>query len=117
MSQAVWKYTIELKDVQRLNVPIGTKFLSAQMQEEQLCLWTLVDLNQQHLIEETVLIYVIGTGNNIPINSMHPRLSELDFIDTVQQFDSKAVWHVFKATLVFEQEMILPRNTKNDGKS
>lgn len=55
----VWKYTLRIVDLQTLQIPIGARFLSVQMQEGQPQIWALVDENAQ-LEPRSLAIYCTG---------------------------------------------------------
>lgn len=89
----VWKWPLQLNRLncrQTLYVPVGTKFLSAQYQGSQLCIWGLVPAcNEPERINNLRTIYICGTGHDI---------SSMDigqYIATVQ--DGPFVWHIFEA--------------------
>jgi hypothetical protein len=85
----IFKYQLELTDVQRLLLPRFAKILSVQFQGEDLCLWALVIPDQK---SEDRIIRIIGTGHEI-----NPSLQfNLEFIGTVQQYSGSVVWHVFE---------------------
>jgi hypothetical protein len=81
----IYKYPLRIIDAQEVEMPRGAKILSAQMQEEFLCLWALVEITKE---KETRTIVIHGTG--------HPvyNVSDKKFIGTVQQ--GPLVWHVFE---------------------
>lgn len=80
----IYKYVIDLTDVQTFRVPYGFQPLSAQFQGDDLCIWAMV--NEQNHDMESKTVTIIGTGNKI---GEGPGL----FIDTVQK--NGFVWHVF----------------------
>lgn len=81
--KTIWKFELE-QGVQRLRVPEGATFLSAEMQHGQLCLWAIVDPTAKKVPRG---VQVIGTG--------HPFFPEgLKYINTV--IDGLYVWHVFE---------------------
>jgi hypothetical protein len=82
----IYKYCLELKNLQAVQIPRGAKLLSVQIQRGNLCVWALVDPGMP---TENRLISVHGTG--------HP-LSDDDhgtFLGTVQMAGGDLVWHVF----------------------
>ena len=87
--KTIWKFPIEITDVQPVNMPQGAEILSAQMQGGQLCLWALVD--SEKLTTERV-IEVFGTGNPIHVDMGVGR----KFIATAQTAQMPLVWHVFE---------------------
>jgi hypothetical protein len=85
--RAIWKYTLEVTDLQTLEMPVGAEILSVQMQHGVPTLWATV--NPAALTQfRTIAIH--GTGNPIPGD---PGI----FLGTVQQQvgNSTLVWHIF----------------------
>jgi hypothetical protein len=86
----IWKFPIEVADAQIVQMPLGAKILTAQMQRDQLCLWALVDPAAPIWPME---IAIIGTGHEA-------RLARgMEYVATVQELDGALVWHVFASTL------------------
>lgn len=83
----IWKYVLEIKDVQQISMPESAKLLTVQVQNNALCLWALVD-KAKPMVEKMIKIY--GTGNEIPFFTRAK-----DYIGTVQM--GQLVWHVFKS--------------------
>ena len=81
----IWKYTLQMHDLQTLTIPVGAKLLSLQMQEGQPQLWALVN---EAAPCEPRRITVYGTGQ--PIYN-DPGV----FIGTFQY--GEYVFHVFEA--------------------
>jgi hypothetical protein len=88
MEQRIWKFELEIADIQRIDMPEGAKILSIQLQNGRLCLWALVARFASPEIRE---IEIIGTGN--PIMPLEDGLKR-EFIGTVQQ--GQFVWHIFE---------------------
>lgn len=86
----IYKYPLEIADIQSIPIPDGAELLSVQFQRETLCLWALVDPGAP---KKLVTIEIIGTGNPAGAASRC-------FISTVQQFNGQLVWHVFQSTEV-----------------
>jgi hypothetical protein len=82
MSEVIWKFPIQVGDTW-LSIPGTWKALSAQLQDEQLCLWVLVDPLEPPV---AVPVRVIGTGW---LHDMHG----WEHLSTVQR--DGYVWHVF----------------------
>lgn len=80
----IWKYTLQMQDLQTLTIPVGAKLLSLQMQEGKPQLWALVDEASPC---EPRRITVYGTGQ--PIHN-DPGV----FIGTFQY--GEYVFHVFE---------------------
>ncbi len=82
-TKRIFKYPLEITDKQTIAMPANAELLSVQVQNQQLCLWALVDTM---LPERETEIAIYGTGNPIPDNTgWH--------IDTCQL--NGLVWHVF----------------------
>lgn len=87
MAKRIWKFPIGITDVQKVRAPLGAQFFEAQMQNERLCLWAIVDEDNAPI---DYVIFVLGTGNPIPDTL---DTFSLAHIGTV--FDRQFVWHVF----------------------
>jgi hypothetical protein len=83
----VLKFKIETKDVNKIEVPLDAKFLSAQCQKGQICVWALCE---NTTLKELRIVEIFGTGHDIPDDE------NLIFIDTVQLLDGDIVLHVFE---------------------
>ena len=84
--KTIWKYQLEITDEQSLMMPEGAKILTAQIQQETLCLWALVD---PIIPKQLRKIEIIGTGN--PIYDL-----ERKYISTVQMAAGKLIFHLFE---------------------
>ena len=82
----IFKYPIEITDIQDLILPADSKILSFQFQNGMPCIWALV-----HTAAGTPdvrrRIHIYGTG--------HPIIQQGQFVGTVQQPNSPFVWHLF----------------------
>ena len=86
--QTIWEYPLEIQDVQTIRMPIGAEILTVQIQDDNLCLWAVVDADSKALTEPR-FIQIYGTG--------HPMIgTSLDrkYIATFQIM--KLVYHVFE---------------------
>ena len=84
----VFKYLLDVTDLQDVRLPQGAKILTAQMQGDQLCLWALVDQDALHLTEWR-RIRIAGTGHEIEADS-------IKYISTVQLHGGALVYHIFE---------------------
>lgn len=84
--KTIYKYPLEITDEQEIEIPLGSRILSVQMQRDQLCLWAMV--NSKVTNKTKIKILVCGTGNPIE----YPP-SRMEFLGTIQQ--QVFVWHVF----------------------
>jgi len=83
----IWKYELQVTDMQQVEVPKGAKLLSVANQNGALCLWAIVDASKPR---ETRHIEIIGTGNPVPTDMGVDR----KFIGTA--VINPFVWHVFE---------------------
>lgn len=90
--RAVWKWPLRLDTAgtpEAIRVPVGTEFLTAQLQGSQICVWGLVNPTQDKRRTEVRFLEVIGTGQ--PIAAEVSRV----FIGTIV-FGPELVLHVFE---------------------
>lgn len=85
--KTIWKYSLQLTDLQSLSLPQGAEILTVQAQGGGLYLWAIVDPARE--TEERV-IGIIGTGNPVITGGDIDRR----YIATVQR--GSFVWHVFE---------------------
>jgi hypothetical protein len=85
--KTIWKFNLTLTDSQYIKMPKAAEILTIQRQNEQACLWALVNPNAE---KETRYFEIHGTGN--PILESDNR--ERKYIGTFQQ--PLFVWHVFE---------------------
>lgn len=86
MSKTIYKYPLEVADVQDVMLPDGAQILSVAMQGQTLCLWAMVDTDLQ-LKRRRIVVY--GTGH--PFGDANQV-----FIGTVLMDGGSLVWHVFE---------------------
>lgn len=82
----IYKYPLTLTDTQFVELPLGAEILTAQMQDNQLCLWAMVNTLSE-AVKKNRRIEIIGTGNPVPTGN-------LKYISTVQI--GGLVFHVFE---------------------
>lgn len=80
----IWKFPLQITDVQTIEVPTAGKLLSVQVQHQVPCIWALVDPKQP---KELRKIRIYGTGH--PIDQLG------QFIGTFQVQAGALVFHVF----------------------
>lgn len=88
----IYKYKLEMTDVQEVQLPTGYQILTVQNQSDTPCLWALVDPDE--LNTESVTIEMYGTGSTISYDMGITR----EYIATFQIYDGAYVFHVFKYT-------------------
>lgn len=84
---AVYKYALELTDMQSIYLSKGAKILHVDEQHGLLQLWAIVDPGGE---PELRTIFLAGTGVEIP----NPR--ELEHINTFLMMSGELVWHAFE---------------------
>ncbi len=82
--KSIWKFPIEVTDEQSVEMPVGAQPLSVQVQDDQVCIWALVDTEAK---KEERLVQIFDTG--IPITD------EGDFIGTFQILKGVLAFHTF----------------------
>lgn len=83
----IYKYELQIDDMQVIEMPKGSEILTAQVQNNKVCLWAMVDPVTSKT--EGRKIRMIGTGN--PVED-----SNLKYISTVQMVNGLVVWHIFE---------------------
>lgn len=88
MDRRIFKYPLEITDVQDVTMPAGVKILSVAEQDHSgIVLWADVD-SQAPKVRRRIVI--VGTGNpmlTVPADAV--------FVGTVQTFGGRLVWHVY----------------------
>jgi len=83
----IWKYPLEVTDLQSVTMPRDAELLSIQMQGDKCNLWALVDETKPLVDDYTIAIY--GTGHQIPDNPGK-------YLSTFQMYHGAAVFHAFE---------------------
>jgi len=86
--RTVYKYPLELADVQDVRLPRASEILHVAEQHGSLFLWAWVNTSEPH---ESVTIAICGTGHPTP----EPH--EARHIGSVVMTGGHLVWHVFRA--------------------
>ena len=87
MKKVVYKYKLQItKVIQEVVLPLGAQILCIKMQNDELCMWALVDPDQTY--NEVVKIRCADTGHEIT--------EDVEYIDTVMLLDGELVFHFFK---------------------
>jgi hypothetical protein len=85
--KSIYKYQLSLNDVDVILLPVGSDILTIQMQDNNICMWALVDTSEQRMVSRH--IYTFGMGHSID-----PTL-KLKHISTYQ-IGSYLVYHAFE---------------------
>ena len=83
----IYKYNLDITDRQLLELPKGSEILSVKNQGDNICLWALVNSEEQS--KEVFEIEIFGTGHDIYENEK----TERKFIDTCVM-PNGLVWHI-----------------------
>lgn len=94
-NNTVYKYPIPFQDEVTLDLPRGAQILSVDFQFDQLCLWALVDSDEQATSQRRLRI--AGTGHKLDMTHYyhHP-------LGTLLTDGGRFVWHVFETTYILE---------------
>lgn len=88
--QTIWKFPLLMADMQCVSMPAGAKILTVQTQDNQPCLWALVDPNAS---TEKRCFEVFGTGHPV-----YPDIDHSQYISTFQLNGGALVYHDFEYT-------------------
>jgi len=88
MEKRIWKYQLEVVDVQNILMPKGAEILTIQVQYGEPCLWALVDPKEE---VEKRTIEIFGTGNPISVD-----MEMRKYISTFNLLDGGLVFHAFE---------------------
>ena len=86
----IYKYHIPIADEFELELPVGAKILTYQVQNDKGYIWAIVDITEGIIVKK-VKFRMFGTGHSIT-----EEIDELEYIGTIQIFDNSLVWHLFK---------------------
>lgn len=89
MKKTIWKFELETKGYQKIEMPEGSEILTVQTQFEKPCLWAFVDPNAE---KEDRFIEIFGTGERINCDMGVNR----KYIGTYQLSGGNWVFHVFE---------------------
>lgn len=84
--KTIWKYKLETKDSQTIDMPKHAKILTAHVQGNDICIWAIVETNNSFVPR---IIEVFGTGHHMP---EHRR----KYISSVLMFNGNLVFHLFE---------------------
>jgi hypothetical protein len=84
----IYKYVLEEKSIQILELPMNSRILSVESQGEDIVLYVMVDAEERRKWARMVRIY--GTGFDIT-----PDIDDYRFLGTVKLSQGKLMFHVF----------------------
>lgn len=85
--KTIYKYTLTTEEMQKIELPEGAEILSVLSQNEEVCMWAMVNPDADKVIRTFA---VIGTGWRLITEA------NLKYIGTVQLNGGKLVFHVFE---------------------
>jgi hypothetical protein len=88
--RSIWKFEIGPRNL-RVMMPVGAKLLTAQIQNNSICVWAEVDTKAER---EEVIFEIFGTGHSMPWNMGVDR----EYVGTVQFNNGDLVLHIYKWT-------------------
>lgn len=88
--KTIYKYPVKITDAFTVDLPVGAEILTVQMQNDEPCMWVLVELEPG--IRETRAFRIYGTGHMVNDKD--------SYIGTFQQHDGRLVWHLFEVNHV-----------------
>jgi hypothetical protein len=83
----VWKYELPIEDHVEIKMRGDAKILKCDIQKETLCIWALVETNNQ---EEVRRFRIAGTGHEIK------DIFDMEYIGTFQMRGGELIFHVFE---------------------
>lgn len=86
--KTIYKFILKSTDEQTLELPLGSKILSAKEQRDEIVLYALVNPDEEIKVTYSILAY--GTGQNIDV-----KVSGYEFLDTVLLNSGSLVFHFF----------------------
>lgn len=86
--KTIWKFKLEITDIQTISMPVGAEILCVQMQGSDPCLWAIVT-DHESIPKMNITLRTYGTGH--PIDS-----TKEQYIGTYQSMSGQLVFHVFK---------------------
>ena len=89
MEKAIWKFGLEVVDLQDIEMPIGAEILSVQTQYNKVCIWAVCDPEAK---KEKRVFMVKGTGHKFDDSD----LEYATFIGTTQMHEGQLIWHVYE---------------------
>ena len=89
MADRIYKYPLDVVDVQEITTHEGAELLSVQINRDQVCVWVRVDTTKP---KEQRRLFIHGTGHDI-----HPDVTK--FVGTFQMRMGTLVFHLFDSQL------------------
>lgn len=94
MSKIIYKYPLQLKDIQFIAMPDGAQILTIQNQDEKPVLWALVEPNTT--ITKQRAIELLGAGDELT----NEIVFEHQYISTFQLTGCGDMFHAFERRVI-----------------
>lgn len=92
MKQSIWKFSLEVTDMQVISMPVNSRILSVQSQNDKPCIWAICNTETKEMEERMFQVY--GTCN--PFYEGIHFGKEQQFIGTFQLMNGSFVGHLFE---------------------
>ena len=87
MTQTIWKFDIEVSDIQQIKMSQLAELLSVQVQHGAVCIWALINPDNP-IVDRNIIMS--GTGHDLSDRLLGKFLGTVQFPD-----DDDLVFHVF----------------------
>jgi hypothetical protein len=88
---AIWKYPLQVTDVQEIELQIGAQILTVMNQREQPCLWVEIVIGEDDAKSEKRTFRIFGTGEPFPDFE-----GIRTYVGSFQMRDGLLVFHVYE---------------------
>lgn len=89
MAKSIWKFPVAVTDEQLVEMPMGAKILSVDVQRETVCLWA--EVNPEAAGKHYRTICIFGTGHRMPDDPG-------SYIGSFMLHDGALVFHAYDAS-------------------
>lgn len=87
--KTIFKYSIPIKDFFSISLPLGSKILTVQIQQNNPYIWVLQDTN--YSFSKCKGFRLFGTGHEID----EDKWDTCNYVGTFQMKDGHEVWYLF----------------------
>lgn len=91
MGETIWKYELEAKELQYVDVPSQHRVLSIAEQGDKMCMWVMVNPSSER--QRRLQVNLVGTGWDVPSDV------GFDYYTSVVVQGGTFVWHYFVKAL------------------
>ena len=96
--KTIWKFVLPVEDFVGFEMPRGAQILTVQVQNNQICMWALVDPTAP---KDRRHFQVVGTG--------HPfkNWQQCNYIGSVQMLQGELVFHVYEMLMGYSATKVI----------